>query len=1146
MKITLRGVLMKRLRLFVFLLCVGFGTSLSAQSLSECVIEDGSFVDGYWRLWEWGQNTRGEMTGEAITNEDGKKSKALCMEYEVYKEGVGILIMSYLNPIPIPGNLRKLSLDVKGNGTSHGLQVIVRDKNNEMFTFDLCDLRNAGWSTYDLAIPERKDNKKIVFPVKFYGLQVHTYADQKFVGKQKVFVRNVKAFTELGSKDPFAVVGVYFKEPTGFFVPGTPFDIYPRLYIYKPVGLDYDLEVDFRDVRGLDLFSKKIPLKKVNGLVTLKVSLPQKKLGPWLGEIRLMEKKTLLAKRDVQVALTPENLAKGLDPDSPFGMTMSSWEPFEKICERVGVKHMRTFAWSPAGWNPKKGEYVWQQGGTQKNYDDQVDKALKHGMYIMPIFSDVPNWLATPESKGWDRCRLPVSYEDFQQVCKDFAAHYKGKMIYAEPYNEPTLQMERFGGVQQSFYTLEKVASTFAKGISSGDPNMISANHGQTGFVPDYYAKLGRLGMGKDWKVINGHFYCFSPDVRQYSPERNRELVKNYSGNVNENGEILFLDRLRDSVRVRDRYFPGYEIFLTEIGWDDTAGQYPVGKYLQAAYLVRAYIWGMVEGIDKTFWFYLLDDTAKPVYNHYFDSMGLFNRRYEPQPCASAFNVMVNMLSKSRYIGDVRNLLVDNSDVYAHLFENKDGQPLLCVFADLQRGQTKMYMELPGTAKVQDMYGNLLTIQKNEIPLSDETIYITGLSWDDPLIAQGVYRENALRDWFTFQGNKEKFTVTIDGSHSKITLEGNLALELPEGYAVSPSAREKFSCAPGKILVKEFEITIPYSAKGKENPWSLLISDNRNVRKLFRKNFAISSPYNFIVQPVKGNLYSGSSVSASVIYTGNPDVDLVASVVNGPGLSVNPELVNTGIMRTEDSKEFTFTVKAEKSFNLDSLTNLALRVENKKGGFSKDLPLVPDQLKSPYVSTPIVLDGNLGEWNSSMKVPVKFVRDVGDVACKMYRGWNEKGLYFAFEVEDKKIESFPASFWEGDVVEVWVDMANSKNPGFVKGCHQFYITLPGGAGKDGQKALVGQWHREGDDLKASLPDVTAVQRGFRKTAEGYVLELFFPVEALHSGKLAEGMNVGLNMNVSYGEGFEAYWVTSKKGLVDFASPKNWGTLLLTK
>jgi len=162
--------------------------------------------------------------------------------------------------------------------------------------------------------------------------------------------------------------------------------------------------------------------------------------------------------------------------------------------------------------------------------------------------------------------------------------------------------------------------------------------------------------------------------------------------------------------------------------------------------------------------------------------------------------------------------------------------------------------------KIIDMYGNVLS--ENIITrLTDEPVYISGLKWSDNILAEAIYKENALRNWPVYQGNTENIKIICDARFLNKTIKGNIKVDIDDDFQVTPSKNISFTASPGKKLVKNLKIRIPFNKFGKNNKWKIIITDNRGVKKIYKKNFNIVAPFKITLSPIMNDLSKGGVLS---------------------------------------------------------------------------------------------------------------------------------------------------------------------------------------------------------------------------------------------------------------------------------------------
>ncbi len=1125
------------------------GINLYGGELITVKLDDFRLVNGYWTLGEWGLNTRGNAEKATMINEFGKRESMLKINYQYFKSGFGhffIFYNSYVNSMKIPGKLRKISFKLKGSGVKHTLLAVIRDsKDRNIGIGDVAaPLDKTTWRDVSIIVPESTPRQgQIVFPVSMVGFQIHNWGDQNNLKKLTCYIRDLEVTTEVVDLGKMPMTAkVYFKNPTGFFDLNEDKIIFVRLYSWSKIERKVKIIFKIMDVKGRTVYTKKISAKifkdKLMGL-----KLPIDSYGGYFGKIIVLQKRIKILQKDFNFAVTPKNENVGKKLHSIFGCNVNINNPFSERLRRIGVKFIRTYFWYPSDWNPRKGVYDFQHGGLMYNKDDRVNHLCgDYDIYEMPTIDGPPKWNA--KYKGDPGFTPPKNYSDYADTIKHFASHFKGKIPYVEVYNEPGLvSADKFGGKLNIHKTLYKIMKYAREGIDKGYKKMKLVYTGLAGFEPTYYAKIAKLGFLKPVVAVNGHYYCFNTAHNSPETDFNQDTNPIYLGGVKK-PVLLFIDRLRLMNKVRKKYFPNKEIWLTETGWDDTSGTYAVGFYLQAAYLARLYLWGISEQIDKIFWYWFENTPWAQAGDRYFGTMGLFNNDWQPKPCAAVYNLLTNLLHDAKYYGD---LLFSDNNVYSLVFVDAKKQPLMTIWADVFRRGKEIKINLPqrDDVKLIDVYGNEISKSGDSLYLTDQVIYIKGLKYTDKILAPACYHEDALRDWPTFQGNTEEFEVVCDASKIKRRLSGRIKIDIPADFKISPSKQISFNVSAGKKITKKIRITIPFSVKGDKNPWQLIIKDNNGVNKVYKKNFRIESSFIVTLSPLMKELVDGPELKGKILYYGAEKLSAVGFVNPIPGITVSPSKIDTGLLNKNDTKEFSMTIKQTGSGNID-YSKFKFVIENKKLGIKDEIPIKINYIEIRRLKRSIIFDGRLNDWSKKNLINKYFYNEILGGDALIYAGWRSDGLYFAFKVKDKEIQSFPTHFWDGDTVEIWVDTKFKRSKSFAKGVHQFYITVPSKEKGGSDKVIIGQWHREGDDIEKNINNVLMTRKGFRKTGNGYVLEVFIPNKALHGFTPSAGKKIGLNINISYKEGGEVSWGISKKNPMgmSFDTPVNWGIVKL--
>ncbi|PCJ61856.1 MAG: hypothetical protein COA79_06055 [Planctomycetota bacterium] len=210
-----------------------------------------------------------------------------------------------------------------------------------------------------------------------------------------------------------------------------------------------------------------------------------------------------------------------------------------------------------------------------------------------------------------------------------------------------------------------------------------------------------------------------------------------------------------------------------------------------------------------------------------------------------------------------------------------------------------------------------------------------------------------------------------------------------------------------------------------------------------------------------------------------------------------------------------------------------------------DFHAIPHLNKSP------VIDAIPSEWNLKKS-------KVGS-AQKVHFAWRPEGLYIYASVRDKSshfergsAQAMLSSFWEYDVIELWLDMKNAKSGNTAKNdCQQFFLapSLPGGRRKAELREVI--WSTRGVRAKKdrSLSEgKRIIASKIHSDRKGYDLECFISranirnLEFFKAGQVLGFLYVidhGPNHNLEDGS-LKNY----KHGYPYSENPKAWGNLQL--
>ena len=213
----------------------------------------------------------------------------------------------------------------------------------------------------------------------------------------------------------------------------------------------------------------------------------------------------------------------------------------------------------------------------------------------------------------------------------------------------------------------------------------------------------------------------------------------------------------------------------------------------------------------------------------------------------------------------------------------------------------------------------------------------------------------------------------------------------------------------------------------------------------------------------------------------------------------------------------------------------------------------PAALNIPYLETAISLDGDLSDWPTESKAgDIKYLETIGIeragelVSPKVCLGWREDGLYAGMEVFDKNIDGYALNeeslknSWRCrsfDCAEVWFSTrpATDGQNWYDRYCCDFMF-IPDGNG------TVMQWHHRGDALEGDRIPHPDIKHFFKKSAEGYTVEMFIPASVLNGFEPKANGEMSGNIFVrNWQPRIDWYWACG-----EFGQPGAWGKMKLIK
>lgn len=324
--------------------------------------------------------------------------------------------------------------------------------------------------------------------------------------------------------------------------------------------------------------------------------------------------------------------------DSPFGINGAGFShlgantpefQWKDGTRRLDQLQAMGAAWDRGDWwwdrvEPEKGRFVW------KDYDRIADEYQRRGIHLLPILCYDAAW-HKDQSPNTDEYR-----EEYGRFVFETVRHFKGRITAYEIWNEPNISLYWHGTPPsaEDYAKLLKVAYREAK---RADPNVTIVGGAVAGMDWNFMEGMLRAGAAESMDAISVHPY--QGNLGSVGPEAG--------------GLVRDLKRLRDLL---ERYGRGdMPVWITEMGNrtvpdpDVAPGQpQPAGRVTeqqQANDLVRSYALALSEGVQRLFWFNLMDWTN--------ETWGTLDAKFRRKPSWYAYRAMSHVLGGQEYAGNL-------------------------------------------------------------------------------------------------------------------------------------------------------------------------------------------------------------------------------------------------------------------------------------------------------------------------------------------------------------------------------------------------------------------------------------------------------------------------------------------------------------
>ncbi|MCU6707815.1 glycosyl hydrolase [Paenibacillus sp. J5C_2022] len=432
----------------------------------------------------------------------------------------------------------------------------------------------------------------------------------------------------------------------------------------------------------------------------LNLTIPLQSYGYYTVTIDAEKDGQMIAEAEVSLArLSAEDPT--LVDDSPFGIST----------------HL---AWVKEGWSTELSKLIRRAGA--KSFRDEITwESLEYekGKYRKPANRDAfmkrtleddlnPFIILNYTNPFYDQNSTPYTNEGragFANYGVALLDLYGNQIEAIEVYNEFNGSFgSRGNGLAgsrpDSYY--EMLKTTYEK-IKAARPDVTVVGMATAGTPLDWIEEVFKLG---------GLDYMDAVSIHPYQSQRPPD------------GMVQAVRSVQELMR---KYNNGQEkpIWYTEIGWP-TKASIGIPENTQANYVVRTYVQALGEGVEKVFWYDLMNDGMQEDY--YEHHLGLLRNRedekgaFTPKPSYASYATMTRELIGADFVEQE----YAGSDIFSYKFE-KSGEQLRVVWSN-EPLQTAIETDTP--IQITDMMGNSKTYSPYQgkvfLTLSGEPHYIKG------------------------------------------------------------------------------------------------------------------------------------------------------------------------------------------------------------------------------------------------------------------------------------------------------------------------------------------------------------------------------------------------------------------------------------
>jgi hypothetical protein len=202
--------------------------------------------------------------------------------------------------------------------------------------------------------------------------------------------------------------------------------------------------------------------------------------------------------------------------------------------------------------------------------------------------------------------------------------------------------------------------------------------------------------------------------------------------------------------------------------------------------------------------------------------------------------------------------------------------------------------------------------------------------------------------------------------------------------------------------------------------------------------------------------------------------------------------------------------------------------------------------RSPKMTRPLKIDGNLDDWDTLYLVPDLMHLRGSRPFAQVYFSWDDDNLYIGLEVTGKRklVDVDPRRYWRKDSLELWFDLRNDKTQRrYSEHCHQF-ILIPKGREGNAELAAAGEFAQLGGPIQETILNHREIEVASIVGRQEYSLEARFPRSVIPTYDPINHPIIGFNYHVNDDDRRRMQWWSCGTDFPRHADPGTWGSIQL--